>query len=122
MKVKLLYPFTFEGQEITECEVKRRVKVKDRAQAEAYSKSKYGDVVSDAVSIYLVSKVCTFNEKEIPPEFLEENLDYEDFARIWEAVVLFRPRNHDKAQNTQTNDTDTPKPRMELQGDKGFRD
>ncbi len=104
MKIQLLYPFTFEGEKITECEVKRRVKVKDRAQAEAYSKSKYGEVVSDAISLYLVSKVCTFNSKEIPPDFLEENLDYEDFARIWEAVILFRPGSHDKAQNTQTGD------------------
>ncbi len=122
MKVKLLYSFTYEGQQITECEIKRRVKVKDRAQAEAYSKSKYGDVVSDAISLYLISKVRTFNSKEIPPEVLEENLDYEDMARIWEALLLFLSGEHDKAQNPEAGNRSAESPRMELQGDKGFRD
>lgn len=118
MKIKLLYPFTFEGQEVRHCKVVRRPTVKDRIKAVLWAKGKYGDTgenVPDAISVYLISELCEFEGKKIPADFLEENLDYEDFVRIWEAVILFRSGNSDKNQNTQGNSELPNAEGMELQ-------
>jgi len=77
MEVKLNFPFVYEGKEVKSCKVVRRPKVKDRAKAVLWAKSRYGEEdLPDAISLYLISQLCTFNGKEIPPEVLEENLDY----------------------------------------------
>ena len=122
MKVKLNFPFTFEGKEIKQCRVIRRPKVQDRIKAALWAKEKYGNSaenVPDAISVYLISELCEFEDKKIPADFLEKHLDYEDFVRIWEAVILFRPGNSDKGQNSQK-DSELPNAeRMELQRDEG---
>ena len=122
MQVKLNFPFVYEGKEVRTCKVVRRPTVKDRIKAVLWAKGKYGnngENVPDAISVYLISELCEFEGKKIPADFLEENLDYEDFARIWEAVILFRPGNSDKGQNSQ-GDSELPNAeRMELQRGEG---
>lgn len=122
MEVKLNFPFVYEGREVRSCRVVKRPKVKDRVRAVLWAKGKYGDEgdkVADAISIYLVSELCEFEGKKIPADFLEENLDYEDFARIWEAILLFRTGDNGGRQNTEANNKSPNREEVELQGNKG---
>ena len=114
MKIELSVGFTYMGKEVKSCEIKRRPVVADRVQAVLFSKSKFGEELEDAIACYLISKLCTFEGKEIPAEFLLENMDYEDMIAVWEKLVKFRssPQIHQKSdQNPSGNG-------LQLEGDK----
>jgi hypothetical protein len=91
MKVELRDGFQYKGHLIRTYEILRKPVIKDRIEGALFSEEKFGKEVPDVVAIYIISKVGKFEGKEIPVEFLLDNLSIDDARILIQAIENFRP-------------------------------